>query len=39
MQFLNDFDRAVNLLDEKFSFLASHKLVVSRMDEEKKVVI
>lgn len=37
MQFLNAFDRAMNLLDEKFKFLASSKQIVSSTDEADKV--
>ncbi|KAI7741948.1 hypothetical protein M8C21_024025 [Ambrosia artemisiifolia] len=38
-KFMNEFDRAMNLLDEKFSFLASTKQIVSSADEEDKVVV
>lgn len=38
-KFLNAFDAAMNLLDEKFSFLASPKQIVSCTDEEKKVIV
>ncbi|KAJ8538179.1 hypothetical protein K7X08_014719 [Anisodus acutangulus] len=38
-KFMNAFDRAMNLLDEKFSFLASGKQIVSSMDEDNKVVV
>ena len=34
---MNAFDTAMNLLDEKFSFLASTKQIVSSTDEEDKV--
>lgn len=37
MQFMNVFDRAMNLLDEKFMFLSSGKQIVSDVDEDKKV--
>lgn len=37
MQFMNAFDAAMHLLDDKFSFLASPKQIVSCTDEEKKV--
>lgn len=37
MQFMNNFNRAMNLLDEKFSFLASEKQIVSSVDEDDKV--
>lgn len=37
MQFMNAFDKAMNLLDEKFSFLASSKQIVSSIDEDDKV--
>lgn len=37
MQFMNAFDRAMNLLDEKFSFLSSTKQIVSSADEDDKV--
>lgn len=37
MQFMNAFDRAMNSLDEKFSFLASGKQIVSSTDEDNKV--
>lgn len=36
-QFMNAFDTAMNLLDEKFSFLASTKQIVSSTNEEDKV--
>lgn len=39
MQFLNAFDRAMNLLDEKFKFLASSKQIVSSTDEADKVKV
>ncbi|KAJ0763984.1 putative 1,4-alpha-glucan branching enzyme [Helianthus annuus] len=38
-KFMNEFDRAMNLLDEKFSFLASTKQIVSSADEEDKVIV
>ncbi|KAG5613596.1 hypothetical protein H5410_024877 [Solanum commersonii] len=38
-KFMNAFDRAMNSLDEKFSFLASGKQIVSSMDDENKVVV
>lgn len=31
------FDRAMNMLDEKFAFLASHKQIVSCANDEDKV--
>ena len=34
---MNAFDKAMNLLDEKFSFIASTKQIVSSTDEENKV--
>lgn len=34
---MNNFNRAMNLLDEKFSFLASEKQIVSSVDEDDKV--
>lgn len=34
---MNAFDRAMNLLDDKFLFLASTKQIVSSTDEEDKV--
>lgn len=34
---MNAFDRAMNLLDDKFSFLASTKQIVSSTNEEDKV--
>uniref|UniRef100_A0A1D1Z3W9 1,4-alpha-glucan branching enzyme n=2 Tax=Anthurium amnicola TaxID=1678845 RepID=A0A1D1Z3W9_9ARAE len=36
---MNAFDRAMNLLDEKFSFLASTKQIVSSASEEDKVIV
>ncbi|XP_076889864.1 uncharacterized protein LOC143540780 [Bidens hawaiensis] len=36
---MNEFDRAMNLLDEKFSFLASSKQIVSCANEEDKVIV
>ncbi|XWS26006.1 hypothetical protein CRYUN_Cryun27aG0116700 [Craigia yunnanensis] len=38
-KFLNAFDRAMNALDEKFSFLSSTKQIVSSTDEENKVIV
>ncbi|VFQ81469.1 unnamed protein product [Cuscuta campestris] len=38
-KFMNEFDRAMNLLDEKFSFLASEKQIVSSIDEDNKVIV
>ncbi|CAA0830114.1 1-4-alpha-glucan-branching enzyme 2-2-chloroplastic/amyloplastic [Striga hermonthica] len=38
-KFLNAFDRAMNLLDEKFKFLASSKQIVSCIDEDNKVIV
>ncbi|XP_015884098.3 1,4-alpha-glucan-branching enzyme 1, chloroplastic/amyloplastic [Ziziphus jujuba] len=38
-KFMNAFDRAMNLLDEKFSFLSSSKLIVSSSNEEDKVIV
>ncbi|KAK6939075.1 Alpha-amylase/branching enzyme, C-terminal all beta [Dillenia turbinata] len=38
-KFMNAFDRAVNKLDEKFSFLASTKQIVSSTNEEDKVIV
>ncbi|KAL6549114.1 1,4-alpha-glucan-branching enzyme [Orobanche hederae] len=38
-KFLNAFDRAMNLLDEKFMFLASSKQIVSSADEDNKVIV
>ena len=37
VQFMNAFDRAMNLLDDKFSFLASTKQIVSSADDDDKV--
>lgn len=37
VQFMNAFDSAMNLLDEKFSFLSSTKQIVSSTNEEDKV--
>ena len=34
---MNNFDRAMNALDEKFHFLASTKQIVSSINEEEKV--
>lgn len=34
---MNAFDRAMNLLDEEFSFLSSTKLIASSSNEEDKV--
>ncbi|CAN4123087.1 unnamed protein product [Withania somnifera] len=38
-KFMSAFDRAMNLLDKKFSFLASGKQIVSSVDEDNKVVV
>lgn len=38
-KFMNAFDRAMNLLDEKYSFLASTKQIVSSTNEEDKVIV
>ncbi|XP_021754453.1 1,4-alpha-glucan-branching enzyme 1, chloroplastic/amyloplastic-like [Chenopodium quinoa] len=38
-KFLNAFNRAMNLLDEKFSFLSSSKQIVSSTNEEDKVIV
>ncbi|KAI3424010.1 uncharacterized protein J3R85_010659 [Psidium guajava] len=38
-KFMNAFDRAMNLLDEKFSILASEKQIVSSTNEEDKVIV
>jgi len=38
-KFMNAFDRAMNLLDDKFLFLASTKQIVSSTDEEDKVIV
>ncbi|KAH6782460.1 starch branching enzyme 2.2 [Perilla frutescens var. frutescens] len=38
-KFLNAFDRAMNLLDEKFKFLASSKQFISSTDEDDKVIV
>lgn len=38
-KYMNAFDTAMNLLDEKFSFLASTKQIVSSTDEEDKVIV
>ncbi|XP_042493187.1 1,4-alpha-glucan-branching enzyme 1, chloroplastic/amyloplastic-like isoform X4 [Macadamia integrifolia] len=38
-EFMNAFDRAMNLLDDKFSFLASTKQIVSSTSEEDKVIV
>lgn len=37
VQFMNAFDGAMNLLDDKFSFLASTKQIVSSTNDEDKV--
>jgi hypothetical protein len=37
VQLMNAFDRAMNLLDDKFSFLASTKQIVSSTNNEDKV--
>jgi 1,4-alpha-glucan branching enzyme len=34
---MNNFDRAMNALDEKFGFLASTNQIVSSINEEEKV--
>ncbi|KAI3734510.1 hypothetical protein L6452_13980 [Arctium lappa] len=38
-KFMNAFDKAMNLLDEKFSFLTSAKQIVSSTDEDGKVIV
>ncbi|TQE07479.1 hypothetical protein C1H46_006799 [Malus baccata] len=38
-KFMNAFDKAMNLLDEKFSFLSSTKQIVSSTNEEDKVIV
>lgn len=38
-QYMNAFDGAMNLLDEKFSFLSSTKQIVSSASEEDKVIV
>ncbi|KAK0577594.1 hypothetical protein LWI29_035556 [Acer saccharum] len=38
-KFMNAFDRAMNMLDEKFQFLASTKQIVSSTNEEDKVIV
>ncbi|XP_027092189.1 1,4-alpha-glucan-branching enzyme 1, chloroplastic/amyloplastic isoform X1 [Coffea arabica] len=38
-KFMNAFDKAMNLLDEEFSFLASSKQIVSSINEEDKVIV
>ncbi|PRQ27341.1 putative 1,4-alpha-glucan branching enzyme [Rosa chinensis] len=38
-KFMNAFDRAMHLLDEKFSFLSSAKQIVSSTNEEDKVIV
>ncbi|XP_073275116.1 1,4-alpha-glucan-branching enzyme-like isoform X2 [Primulina huaijiensis] len=38
-KFMNAFDRAMNLLDEKFMFLSSGKQIVSDVNEDKKVIV
>ncbi|XP_031494666.1 1,4-alpha-glucan-branching enzyme 1, chloroplastic/amyloplastic-like [Nymphaea colorata] len=38
-KFMNAFDRAMNGLDGKFSFLASRKQIVSSINEEEKVIV
>ncbi|KAA3484462.1 1,4-alpha-glucan-branching enzyme 2-2, chloroplastic/amyloplastic-like [Gossypium australe] len=38
-KFMNAFDRAMNALDDKFSFLSSTKQIVSCTDEENKVIV
>ncbi|MCL7044445.1 hypothetical protein MKW94_020451 [Papaver nudicaule] len=38
-KFMNEFDRAMNLLDDEFSFLASTKQIVSCASEKEKVIV
>ncbi|XP_021900771.1 1,4-alpha-glucan-branching enzyme 1, chloroplastic/amyloplastic-like [Carica papaya] len=38
-KFLNAFDRAMNLLDDKYPFLSSTKQIVSSTNEEDKVIV
>ncbi|KAM7256311.1 hypothetical protein ACFE04_012052 [Oxalis oulophora] len=38
-KFMNAFDRAMNKLDEKFSFLTSTKQIVSSADDKDKVIV
>ncbi|GMH18906.1 hypothetical protein Nepgr_020747 [Nepenthes gracilis] len=38
-KFMNAFDSAMNLLDEKFSFLSSSKQIVSSANEEDKIIV
>ncbi|KAL6011913.1 hypothetical protein ACLOJK_002379 [Asimina triloba] len=38
-KFMNAFDRAMNALDDKFSFIASEKQIVSSASEEDKVIV
>ncbi|KAJ4775431.1 hypothetical protein LUZ62_059688 [Rhynchospora pubera] len=38
-KYMNAFDRAMNLLDENFSFLSSTKQIVSSASEEDKVIV
>ncbi|XP_059634373.1 1,4-alpha-glucan-branching enzyme 1, chloroplastic/amyloplastic-like isoform X2 [Cornus florida] len=38
-KFMNAFDRAMNSLDDRFSFLASTKQIVSSTDEDDKVIV
>ncbi|XP_026394661.1 1,4-alpha-glucan-branching enzyme 1, chloroplastic/amyloplastic-like isoform X1 [Papaver somniferum] len=38
-KFMNEFDRAMNLLDDEFSFLASTKQIVSCASEKDKVIV
>ncbi|CAL5384496.1 unnamed protein product [Camellia sinensis] len=38
-KFMNAFDRAMNSLDDKYSFLASTKLIVSSSNEDDKVIV
>ncbi|WJX36130.1 1,4-alpha-glucan branching enzyme [Trifolium repens] len=38
-KFMNAFDRAMNLLDDRFSFLASTKQIVSSTNNEDKVIV
>lgn len=39
VQFMNAFDSAMNLLDDKFSLLTSSKQIVSSTNEEDKVLL
>ncbi|KAJ3672342.1 hypothetical protein LUZ60_007063 [Juncus effusus] len=38
-KYMNAFDRAMNLLDEKFSFLSNPKQIVSSVSEDEKVIV